>query len=91
MRHAERHADDLRIDPTDDYRVIERERMLRGICSAPDCRWPIAAWCPVCRAKVCLDHLNVHRNTHAREAMRQLPARDEFRDRWQNPRQESPR
>ena len=56
-------------DPTDDYGVIEQEQRLRGICSADNCQWPIAAWCveDTCRAKLCLDHLQEHKNRHARE------------------------
>lgn len=56
-------------DPTDDFAFIEQEQRLRGICSADNCQWPIAAWCvcDTCRAKLCLDHLQEHRNRHARE------------------------
>ena len=62
-------SSDHRSDPTDDYRFIEAEQRLRGICSADNCQWPIAAWCveDTCRAKLCLDHLQEHRNRHARE------------------------
>lgn len=52
-----------------------RERQMRhGICSAPQCQWPIATWCGDCRAKLCYDHLAEHRNTHARERIAALRA-----------------
>lgn len=71
------------VDPTDDHRAavarrprlewldeLEWRQRIHGICSAPGCHWPIAAWCGGCRAKVCLDHLQEHRNLHAREHTR---------------------
>lgn len=39
----------------------------RGICSDPTCSKAISGWCVHCRAKLCIDHLQDHRNVHARE------------------------
>jgi ferredoxin len=67
----------LHFDPTDDHPSVPYRRasagqtlleaqLRHGICSASACQWPIAGWCVSCGSKLCLDHLQEHRNQHAR-------------------------
>lgn len=60
-----------------DLRALSEAQMRYGICSEPFCYWPIAGWCADegCRAKLCHDHLQEHKNVHARATVQAELAR----------------
>lgn len=53
---------------------LTEEHWQRGICSDPTCSKAISGWCIGCGSKLCIDHLQDHRNAHAREQIAALRA-----------------